>query len=729
MLAFQILASPEEAQGGRTLIAPDIAICPDCLHELVNPGNLRYTYPFINCTNCGPRYTIIKERPYDRKRTTMAEFKLCYHCAASYHNPADRRFHAEPVACPLCGPSVMLLWGFALGEVSEAESGAKALREAGKLLKRGKIIAVKGLGGFHLACDAQNPVAVATLRRRKERGQKPFALMAGSVEGIRRVAEVSPKEEELLCAPAAPIVILRAKQEPEISPALAPSVRPAGRRGRRPQQDQAGISPALAPSVSPGLATYGFMLPYTPLHVLLLEQSPPYLVMTSANLSGQPLIYQNEEAVDELVGIADAILYHDRDIYHPCDDSVIQVVGGEAAFLRRARGYVPLPIALPAACPRPVVALGGDLHNTFCLAEGQEAFLSPHIGDLQVYETLLHFEQEYASFQDVTGVRPEVMVRDKHPGYALSHWQPVAQTLTVQHHLAHLAAVVGEYGLEFPVGGLVLDGTGYGDDGMIWGCEFICGKPGAWRRAGHLEYLPLPGGDEGARYPKRLAYAYSWALGAEVPGSGASNYVTSEEAQALEAQLRLGVNVFYTSSAGRLFDAMSGLLGVCELVTYEGQAAIELENRATLYAEDAQSAVFREGLWQEGRRRLLYGHDSAELGCFRFRPDEADILIFEVGDMWRRFCTWMAAGRATGELAWVFHLSLAVSLVEAALLLNKNDHRLPLGGGVWQNRLLTEMLMELAQEAGLTVYYPRQLPPGDGGLSYGQTVCYVNGEQ
>ncbi|MDR1604321.1 MAG: carbamoyltransferase HypF [Gracilibacteraceae bacterium] len=711
---FRIMAS---ALTGRreALISPDAALCPDCRRELRDPGDRRFEYAFANCTNCGPRYTVVRSRPYDRARTTMAAFTLCPLCAREYADPADRRFHAQPVACPACGPQVRLEGP---ADILAAGGAGSPLRRATRLLARGFILAVKGLGGFHLACDALNGEAVARLRRRKERDDKPLAVMARDLAAARRLARLTPAEEEQLTAPAAPVVVARRREGTSLPAAL-----------------------------TPGLSTIGLLLPYTPLHELLFTpDGPDFLVMTSANLSGRPLLYSDAAALAALEGRAEAFLLHDREICHPCDDSVLTITAGGVSFFRRARGYVPAPLPLPLPCPRPVSALGAEMKNAFCLARENMAFVSQYLGDMGEYANFQRLRQEYASFQAVAGVSPEVVLHDAHPAYATTRWAPSLglPCRAIWHHEAHLAAVQAEYGRPGPVGGLVCDGTGYGRDGHSWGFEFFRGTAGAWRRAGHMEYMPVAGEISLTR-PLRLAYAWSLHL-LRAPADGPlwqrlAARLPAREAEALAAQLAAGVGLYQTSSCGRLFDAVSALAGVCLRVTYEGQAAAELEDAARRWGERADTRSQRRDLYGEARRFLrrvagegLYAarpETDGALPYFTFRapPAAAQPALFALESFWRRLCLAEVAGREPGYIAYIFHLGLAAGICAAVMGLNEGDREFFTAGGVFQNKLLTETLAELAADNGLTLRYPRLLPPGDGGIAFGQIVTYCAEEQ
>ncbi|MDR1070588.1 MAG: carbamoyltransferase HypF [Gracilibacteraceae bacterium] len=710
---FRIIPS---ALAGRqdSLISPDAAICADCRRELRDAGDRRFHYPFINCVNCGPRYTIIRARPYDRARTTMDRFPMCPLCAREYADPADRRFHAQPAACPACGPRVWLE-AAELGSDPGGETDRSPLGRAAAMLGEGAILAVKGLGGFHLVCDALNGAAAERLRRNKERDGKPLAVMARDLAAARRAALLTPAEAELLASPAAPIVVVRRREEFSLPAALAP-----------------------------GLDTVGLMLPYTPLHELLfIPGGPDFLVMTSANLSGRPLIYREAEARAELGGAADVFVFHDREIYHFCDDSVLRIIDGGPSFFRRARGYVPAPLPLPRPCPRPAAALGAEMKNAFCLASGESAFVSQYLGNMGEYENFRRLRQEYVSFQEVAGVKPEVVLHDAHPAYAATRWAPSLglETRAVWHHEAHLAAVQGEYALPGPVGGLVCDGTGYGRDGNVWGFEFFRGTAGAWRRAGHMEYMPVPG-EKSLAFPLRIAWAWTLKLLSGAADRNLREWTASRlpegEAAVLAAQSAAGAGVYQTSSCGRLFDAVSALAGVCPRVTYEGQAAAELESAAWRWQERSETREAKQRLWREARaalrRRERSGADAlgpwpevanGELAYFDFRAAaEEEAVVFGLSGFWRRLCVLAAAGRDAGFISYIFHLSLAVGACAAVTALNEGDREFLVAGGVFQNKLLTETLAELAAASGLRLRYPRLLPPGDGGIAFGQIVTY-----
>ena len=669
---FEIVKSEMEDEAD-VLISPDVATCRDCLKDMADPKKRYYQFSFTNCTNCGPRYTIIRDVPYDRALTTMSEFPMCNACAVDYKNPRDRRFHAQPVACENCGPKIQL-----------SDALGRQLPGIGiEQLTQGGIIAVKGLGGFHLVCDARNAGAVRRLRERKERGSKPFAVMARSILKACNEANISAKEEELLRSSAAPIVILERK--------LA-------------------LSDSLSEEIAPGIHTLGIILPYTPLHHLLFEGSYDFLVMTSANLSGRPLIYSNEEALEALQGIADYFLMHNRDIFHPCDDSVVQVIGNETVFFRRARGYVPLPILMSTIQVKtPLLGVGGELKNTFCLASGQKAFVSQYIGDMKGYENFQRFHQELKSFQRVVNITPSALAYDKHPNYQLTRFaleQPLPKH-SVQHHHAHLVSVLGEWDRTTPTLGIICDGAGFGEDQCSWGFEFLYGNSLGYVRKAHLEYLGLPGGDAGAKQPLRIAYAYIKTLFSSEAWKKTEpiwSTLSLLERQILDRQLEIGVQVFQTSSAGRLFDAVSALLGVCTKVTYEGQAAIELESVATRFLQQQRL---------EDVEQLLYSYEVRE---------ENSVLILGVRPLFEELVRDILHGVSRGEIAYRFHQTIAQAMVDLTLQLGVRYGPLVLGGGVFQNKLLTEAVLRNCQTHGIKVLRSRSLPPGDGGLAFGQLL-------
>jgi hydrogenase maturation protein HypF len=675
-------------------ISPDICICEDCLGELFDPDDRRYRYPFINCTNCGPRFTIIKDTPYDRPETTMAPFTLCPDCQREYDDPTNRRFHAQPNACPVCGPAVGLVAGTAADALAQTGEAVTATRE---LLKSGAIVAVKGLGGFHLACDATNDQAVERLRERKGRVDKPFALMAFDLERVEQFCTVNGRERALLTSRERPIVLLR----------------------ERPNSPMSSL-------VAPGNRYLGVMLPYTPLHYLLLEPTddfPTALVMTSGNYSEEPIAMNNEEALERLGTLADAFLLHDRLIHARCDDSVTRVFLGEELPIRRSRGYAPYPVHLPPlpggpeGSERPqVLAVGGELKNTFCLTRDRYAFLSQHIGDMENYETLRFFEEMVEQLAHTFRVEPEIVVHDMHPGYLTTRWakrvtqsdRPLlggARLVAVQHHHAQVASCMAEHGLtgERPIIGVAFDGTGYGTDGAIWGGEFLVMDYASFRRAAHLKYVPLPGGDAAIRRPYRIALAHLWAAGVpwdeDLPPVAAA---PPAERRILAQQLERGVNTVPTSSSGRLFDAVSALAGVRQEINYEAQAAIELENLVN--ADETEA----------------YAFDLARSTAGDTQPP----LQIDLGPAIRDVVGDVRGGVPPAVIAAKLHNGLALMIRDVCVRLREDSNlsEVALSGGVFQNVTLLGSVVPLLREAGFTVYTHRLVPPNDGGLSLGQAV-------
>ncbi|MFG2196535.1 carbamoyltransferase HypF [Streptomyces sp. NPDC048639] len=675
---------PSELGEGRTLMPPDTATCDDCLRELADPADRRYRHPFITCTHCGPRLTIATALPYDRATTTMAGFPLCADCAREYGDPADRRFHAQPVACLVCGPRLRLTP--AAGSELPYGEGESALTEARRMLSQGAILAVKGIGGYHLACDATDSRAVATLRERKARGARPFAVMAADAGTAARLARLGPAEHEILTGRRRPIVLLRRFD------------------------DESGVP--LAPEVCPGSPDVGVMLPYTPLHHLLFglpgdPLGPRVLVMTSGNRSGEPIVTGDEEALDRLDGLADAWLWHDRAIEVPCDDSVVRVrPDGSEVVLRRSRGYAPAPLALPFAVP-PVMAVGGDLKNTLCLAEDDRAWFSAHIGDMGDLAGLRAFEAAGHRLQMLTGVIPELLACDRHPGYHSVRWarrhRDGRPLHLVQHHHAHVASVMAEHGLDGsrPVLGFAFDGTGYGDDTAIWGGEVLLADYGGFRRFAHLAYVPLPGGDAGVGNPCRMALSRlrtaRIAWDDDLPCVAAC---TPEERHLLARQLVRGTACVPTSSMGRLFDAVSSLAGVCHRAVYEAQAAVELEAAAARAWADCRDA------YAFGLRR---GQTSALL-------DAEPVLRSVVHDL--------RAGTGPEVIAARFHRAVADAVTSLARLARRETgtSTVALTGGVFANALLDEACSDRLEASGFTVLRHREVPCGDGGLALGQLV-------
>jgi hydrogenase maturation protein HypF len=650
-------------------VSPDITLCDDCRRELHDPNDRRYLYPFINCTNCGPRFTIIKDIPYDRPLTTMADFVMCEDCAREYADPLNRRFHAQPVACPKCGPKVWLVEKETSRQVNNA-----ALDAARQLLADGKIVAIKGLGGFHLACDATNDEAVAELRRRKGRIDKPFALMAPSIEVIEQFCEVTPEARALLESKEHPIVLLKKKGS------------------------------GLSSHVAPGQSTIGFMLPYTPLHELLFHPSsliPHPLVMTSGNFSEEPIATDNDDALTRLAPLADAFLLHNRDIHIRCDDSVVRVFEGKELPIRRSRGYAPYPVKLPFQAPT-ILAAGAELKNTFCVTRDGYAFLSHHIGDLENFETLKSFQDGIAHFERLFRIKPEYIAYDLHPNYLATRYaldraeRDGLKAIGVQHHHAHIAACLAENNWrgDRPVIGVAFDGTGYGTDGAIWGGEFLIADYHGFERAAHLAYMPLPGGDAATRHPYRIALSYLHQAGIDWSDDLAPvRAANSVEQAAIRKQIESGLNAFPTSSMGRLFDAVASICDVRQDVNYEGQAAIEFEALA----------------------------DASEEGHYAFEI-EGDVV--KINDVIRAVVTAVRSGVPTPRIAARIHNGLAQLVLEMCEKIRRERGwtEVALSGGVWQNVTLLQMTLDRLRVTGFVVYTHRLVPPNDGGLALGQAI-------
>ena len=641
-------------------VSPDTATCADCLHELFDAADRRFRYPFINCTNCGPRFTIVRSVPYDRPLTTMADFTMCARCQAEYEDPGDRRFHAQPNACPACGPSLSLL--DRRGQPLSRGGARDPVEATAELVRRGRIVAVKGIGGYHLACLADDPAAVAELRARKHREDKPFALMAGDLRAAARLVEIGPAERRLLTAPARPIVLA-------------------------PRRHHAAVAPAVAPRA----AELGVMLPYSPLHHVLLGDVGRPLVMTSGNRSDEPIAYRDEDALGRLAGVADAFLVHDRQIETRTDDSVVRVRCSRTAFHRRARGYVPTSLPLPGGgTPVPLLACGAELKNTFCVAKGARAWVSHHIGDLENYETLRSFTAGIEHFQRLFEVTPRVVAYDLHPEYLASKYaleRSDVALVGVQHHHAHLAACLAEHGEVGAAVAAIFDGTGYGSDGAIWGGEILYGSIRAFTRVGHLLPVRLPGGAQAVREPWRMACAWLVASGIEPPAAW----------RPIVRLARSGLASPWTTSVGRLFDAVAALCGVRSEINYEGQAAIELE----------AACDPRERGWYLMPVRNADG---------RLTIDPRETILAVAADVER--------GAPTGAVASRFHRALARATAKAcarAAAENRCDV-VVLSGGVFANRRLLEWTIGELSAAAVRVLVPERLPAGDGGISYGQAA-------
>jgi hydrogenase maturation protein HypF len=663
---FEIKKS-EEADEKFVLISPDVATCDQCLRELFSPRDFRYRYPFINCTLCGPRFTIIKDIPYDRHQTTMDPFKMCQVCQKEYGDPTDRRFHAQPNACPLCGPSLRLE-----DRDGNEVSGDPPTRTL-QFIEAGLIIAIKGLGGFHLACDANNEEAVSSLRSRKFREDKPFAVMCRDMEEVRRHCRVSEEEEKLLTGIERPIVILKIKKDSSVAQSVAP------------YQD-----------------TLGVMLPYTPLHHLLLHGPLKTLVMTSGNVSDEPICYKNEEAFHRLSKIADYFLFHNRDIHMRCDDSVTRIFEAKPYVLRRSRGYVPFPIKLPSPLEM-ILACGGELKNTFCLTRGPYAFLSHHIGDLENLETLASFEEGIEHFKRLFYIEPKAVAYDLHPGYLSTQYAlaiPDLPSVGVQHHHAHIVSCMAENGINGEVIGVAMDGTGFGTDGTIWGGEFLRVNYRDFDRVAHLKKVPMPGGSMAIKQPWRMAMAYlSEAFGDEAKALKIDflKKIDFEKWGILKRAIEQKVNTPWTSSMGRLFDATSSLLSIRDEVNYEGQAAIELEMAAD--------------------------KEIKETYPFCLLKEESPFAIDSTG-MIKGMVRDLMEGVSISKISGKFHRTIVQMITETCETLRREagSNRVVLSGGVFQNIFLLSLVTRGLKESGFEVYTHHLVPTNDGGISLGQAV-------
>jgi len=673
--SFRIVES-RTALGAGTPIPPDVAVCDDCIAELFNPQDRRYRHPFVTCTNCGPRFTIIRALPYDRPATTMATFAMCDRCADEYHDPANRRFHAQPIACPDCGPS---LWFSARsGRVDGADAALAATQRA--LAARG-VVAIKGIGGYHLACAVDDDAAVGALRRRKARGAKPFAMLVRDLDIARRYAHIDDAEAAVLTSPARPIVLLRRRRDAPVADAVAPG------------------SPLL-----------GLMLPYSPIHHLLLapvpdagSELPDALVLTSANRSDEPICFTEADAASRLSPLCDAVLDHNRPIHVPCDDSVVRVVDGRELPIRRSRGYAPLPVDLGRDGPT-VLAVGGELKNTFCLTDGSRAYMSGHIGDMETLETLRAFERAVGQLSEIRH-QPARLAADLHPGYQTRNWaerhadnRPLD---LVQHHHAHVVSLLAEHGrLGEPIIGVSFDGTGYGCDETIWGGEILALGPDSHRfvRVGHLLPVPLPGGDAAVRNPWRMALSQLWTAGIDwTPDLAPVAAISDAELRLIRSQLDNNAGCVACSSMGRLFDAVASLLGVRHRIDYEGQAAIELEVLA----------------------------DSADAQAAPLRMDVRTDAVIEPTGMVRAMVSALRAGIEPAMLAAGFHRAVAQAVSEVVGLVAGEVRMVGLTGGVFQNVLLLRLCQQQLQQNGFEVLTHHAVPPNDGGLALGQAAVSV----
>jgi hydrogenase maturation protein HypF len=674
---FRIVDS-RTVPGASTPIPPDIAVCDECVAELFNNQNRRYRHPFITCTNCGPRFTIIRSLPYDRPATTMSTFAMCDRCAEEYHDPADRRFHAQPIACPECGPS---LWFTGPDRV---DGGDAALAATQHMLAAGAVVAIKGVGGYHLACVVDDQAAVSALRSRKARGAKPFAMLVRDLETARRYADIDDAEAAVLTSPARPIVLLRRR-----------------------------VGAPVADAVAPGSPLFGLMLPYSPIHHLLLAPVPgadeapaavpDALVLTSANRSDEPICFTEDDAAQRLPMLCDAVLDHNRPIHVPCDDSVVRVIDGRELPIRRSRGYAPLPVDLGRDGPA-VLAVGGELKNTFCLTDGSRAYMSGHIGDMETLATLRAFERAVGQLGEIRH-QPARFAADLHPGYQTRNWAERhagdCELDLVQHHHAHVVSLLAEHGrLGEPIIGVSFDGTGYGCDETIWGGEILALGRDSHRfvRAGHLLPVPLPGGDAAVRNPWRMALAQLWLADVEWTSDLAPvGAATPAELRLIRSQLENNAGCVACSSVGRLFDAVASLLGVRHRIDYEAQAAIELE----VLADSATS-------------------DAAEL-----QMDVGTDGVIDPCGLIRAVVSMLHAGAKPAALAAGFHRAVANAVLQGVSLVAGQVGLVGLTGGVFQNVLLLRQCRDLLQQAGFEVLTHRVVPPNDGGLALGQAAVSV----
>jgi hydrogenase maturation protein HypF len=674
---FRIVASEVHGQVS-TGIPADAATCPDCLRELLDPADRRYRYPFLNCTNCGPRFTITRRIPYDRPQTSMARFRMCPSCQAEYDDPANRRFHAQPNACWTCGPRLWL----ANADGAEVPS-SDAVKACIDRLMDGAIMAIKGIGGFHLSVDATNEAAVLRLRVRKHRYGKPLAVMVRDLAAAQELCELDAEEEKQLMTPARPIVLAR------------------GRAGN-----------GIAQSVAPGIPWLGIYLPYAPLqHLLFADERVRALVMTSANLSEEPIAIDNDEARARLGQIADAFLMHDREILQRCDDSVMAVVDGVPQIIRRARGYVPLGLPMPFEAA-PLLAVGGHLKNVFALARGRFIYQSQHLGDLENVTGLDFFRESLTHLMHTFEIEPEVVVHDLHPGYLSTSWakewaaERGLPLIAVQHHHAHIAACMAEHVLDGPVIGLSLDGTGYGTDGRIWGGEVLISRLEGFERFAHLAYVPMPGGESAIREPWRMAFGHLHGAGVDVESTDVRDLlgVNEKDPRILKRMIERGLNVPLTSSLGRLFDAVAAVVLSRREVDYEAQAAIELEGAAVDESDRVDGAYSFD--WQPG------SWERREAGILNAAP------------IWSAILSDLKSGTSRARIAARFHAGVADSFVRAALAAREATGimQIAMSGGCMHNRRLSRLLRNRLEQQGFRVFRQTQVSPGDGGLSYGQAV-------
>jgi len=676
---FEIRES-RSAPGAFVLVSPDTSTCDDCWHDVMDPEDRRYGYPFTNCTNCGPRYTIIRDIPYDRPSTTMASFRMCPQCEAEYHDPSNRRFHAQPNACPACGPTLALVRSGSFepgpGAYGFGDISVSVMRDVRRLLKQGAIIAIKGLGGFQLACDAENDEAVRRLRQRKKRSDKPFALMTRDTLTAEFCCEISQSDRDLLLSRERPIVIMRRR---------------------------AGC--AISSTVAPGNSTLGIMLPYTPLHGLLFgeqTEAPPAfnaLVMTSGNISDEPIVTSNQDAWRQLSSVADWFLFHNRDIYMRVDDSVARTFEGSRQVLRRSRGYAPYPIELGQSVPE-LLACGAELKNTLCLTKDRYAILSQHIGDVDNYETLEFFRETLANLKKLFRVEPTAVAHDLHPLYLTTRFalELPCRKIAVQHHHAHLASCMAENHLTGKVIGVAFDGTGYGSDGQIWGGEFLLADFGGFQRRAHFRYVPLAGGDAAVRQPWRSAL--SWlkaAFGSDLPlDLPVFGEVRERDLAAVSRMIDRNLNTVLTSSCGRVFDAVASIVGIRQEVTFEGQAAIELEMAARADVDES----------------------------YPFEISERQPALIDLRPVIREIVHDMREAQSREKIASRFHNTIAEVTAEVCRRIRVTDgqNRVCLSGGTFQNLRLLERTVALLRQSGFEVFLHSKVPPNDGGIALGQAA-------
>jgi hydrogenase maturation protein HypF len=664
-----VIKESEEKDTKTVLVSPDLATCDDCLNELFDPQDRRFGYPFLNCTNCGPRLTIIQDIPYDRDKTTMSVFKMCPDCSREYHSPENRRFHAQPNACPVCGPKLTLM-----NNKKKLLSTNDPITSSIELLKKGYILAIKGIGGYHLACDATNKDAVSNLRKRKYREDKPFAMMANDLKTIERFCYVNPFEKKLLQSVPRPILLLKKKN-----------------------------ANLIACDIAPLQKNWGVMLPYSPLHHLLLSKSNLILVMTSGNQSDEPICYEDEDAFQRLHKVADYFLIHNREIFRRCDDSVTRIWRGEEMILRRARGYVPQPIKLDLSFQKQILATGAQLKNTFCLARDNFAFLSTHIGDLENFETLDFYTKEIERFKKLCDVRPEMVAYDLHPEYLSTKYALTlndVKKIPVQHHHAHIASCMAENRINRKVIGVAFDGTGYGEDKAVWGGEFLLADLKGYERMAHFKYFPMPGGEMAIKQPWRMALSYLYYCYGDDFLNLNLDFVRKLDLnkwETIKKMIDKKINIFPTSSAGRLFDSVSVLLNWREQTNYEGQPAIELESLA-----------------DENIKGKYDFEISKEKDIFIIHPEL--IIKGVVKDLMKK--------KRKSKISAKFHNTVAQIINDVSLRLKKeySINEVCLSGGVFQNIFLMDRTYNLLKENKFKVYTHHKVPINDGGISLGQAV-------